>query len=192
MKIIKGEAVSSSIDDELWRVKVKAEGFWDEPSDPLPVLNEVFISEGDQVLILMEDIYNPIIIGRYPNKNQIDLDKVKRPVVFSARKGDNYITVSISDESLELKTSGGSVIEIKDKVFNKSIEENNIKNDKLVVEAKTELTVKAGTISVKGDSITIEGSTTHSGTAAPTGKGAWCAIPNCLFSGAPHIGDKTV
>ena len=191
MKIIKGESLTSSIQDSFWRVKVKAEGYWEE-SDLLPVLNEVYISEGDQVLILVEDIYNPIIIGRFPNKKQIDTDPVKNPIVLQSRNGDNWIAVSVSDEAFTLTTSGGTVLEVKDKSITKKVEEQNDTHDKLTIEATTELNLKAGTLKIKGDSITIEGSTTHSGTAAPTGKGAWCAIPNCLFSGAPHIGDKTI
>jgi hypothetical protein len=43
----------------------------------------------------------------------------------------------------------------------------------------------SGGISMKGTTVSIQGAT---GTTAPnpTGKGGFCALPTCLFTGAPH------
>lgn len=55
----------------------------------------------------------------------------------------------------------------------------------LEVTGITNLTINATTVEVTGGTFTMDGS------VAPTGSGPFCAIPNCLFTGAPHIG-KTV
>jgi len=46
----------------------------------------------------------------------------------------------------------------------------------------------AGSIHMKGTSVTIQG-TTGAILPNPTGKGGFCALPYCLLTGAPHTGD---
>lgn len=68
------------------------------------------------------------------------------------------------------------------------------------VEVSGSLTVKvsgdttlesSGSVSIKSGNVTIGGGqVTINGSAAPTGSGAFCAIPVCPFSGAPHVGNK--
>jgi phage baseplate assembly protein gpV len=51
----------------------------------------------------------------------------------------------------------------------------------------------AGSVTLSSPSVKITGGSVEiAGTAAPTGSGPFCAIPNCIFSGAPHIGKKIV
>lgn len=61
------------------------------------------------------------------------------------------------------------------------------------------LTYDNGTtkVEIAGGNITVTASMTdltktpvrHEGSAAPTGKGGWNCLPNCLFSGGIHVGD---
>jgi hypothetical protein len=51
--------------------------------------------------------------------------------------------------------------------------------------------VEAASAELKATDVVITGgSLTVDGTAAPTGSGPFCALPSCVFSGAPHVGNK--
>jgi selenophosphate synthetase-related protein len=58
------------------------------------------------------------------------------------------------------------------------------------IEAKNKTTVKAKDVEMNGDVVATGGSFTCKGTASPTGTGCLCAQPFCLFTGAPHIGER--
>jgi hypothetical protein len=59
------------------------------------------------------------------------------------------------------------------------------------IEATGSATVKGVTVEVNSPAVTITGGTlTTNGAAAPTGSGPYCALPACLFTGAPHVGNK--
>lgn len=48
-----------------------------------------------------------------------------------------------------------------------------------------------GTVTITAPKMVITGGELDvQGSAAPTGSGPFCAIPTCLFSGAPHVGPK--
>jgi len=42
-----------------------------------------------------------------------------------------------------------------------------------------------GTVNIQGASVTMQGTTNL---VSPTGSGPFCALPACLFTGAPHVG----
>ncbi|MFA5759734.1 MAG: hypothetical protein WC942_10320, partial [Clostridia bacterium] len=42
-----------------------------------------------------------------------------------------------------------------------------------------------GTVNIQGATVTMEGTTNL---VSPTGSGPFCALPACLFTGAPHVG----
>ena len=58
----------------------------------------------------------------------------------------------------------------------------NIKGD-CNIDASGDCTVKSPNVTITGGKCTI------GGTVSPTGSGALCGIPNCLFTGAPHSGE---
>ena len=67
-----------------------------------------------------------------------------------------------------------------------------IKNDGSINIKSTNVKVEATNVEVKGSTVNITGGTLktgNGGTAAPTSKGGFCAIPVCPLTGAPHIGD---
>lgn len=48
-----------------------------------------------------------------------------------------------------------------------------------------------GTFNIEAPKVKVTGGELEvNGTAAPTGSGPFCAIPSCLFTGAPHVGNK--
>ncbi|GAB6392437.1 MAG: phage baseplate assembly protein [Treponematales bacterium] len=49
---------------------------------------------------------------------------------------------------------------------------------------------KGGEVEIKGKIKITGGSLEVGGTASPSGKGVLCALPNCAFTGAPHVGNK--
>ncbi len=51
---------------------------------------------------------------------------------------------------------------------------------------KLDIDMQAKTIKLQATGFTIE----VNGTVAPTGAGPFCGLPNCLFTGAPHVGPK--
>lgn len=72
----------------------------------------------------------------------------------------------------------------------------NIQTNNCKIKADGDCIIESGSCNLKADNIEINGSTvikgtdlTVGGTATPTSKGPFCAIPVCPFTGAPHIGD---
>lgn len=67
-----------------------------------------------------------------------------------------------------------------------------------VIDCSGDVSISGSKVLAKGDDVTVSGSNvkvtggnlTVSGSAAPTGSGPFCGIPNCLFTGAPHVGNK--
>lgn len=51
------------------------------------------------------------------------------------------------------------------------------------IKASGNCTVNSPNTKLTGGNVTV------GGTAAPSGKGSWCSLPACIFSGAVHIGD---
>lgn len=61
------------------------------------------------------------------------------------------------------------------------------------IEVSKDAEIKAQNVKITGSATTeIHGGTVKiAGTVAPTGSGALCGIPSCLFTGAPHVGDTS-
>lgn len=60
------------------------------------------------------------------------------------------------------------------------------------MEADSNITMKSSAgIEIESPSTVLKGAAvTIGGTVAPTGTGAFCGIPACLLTGAPHVGNK--
>jgi hypothetical protein len=132
--------------------------------------------------------------------NSVLLDAEKIEVVRSAG-GTPVGTVSMKDGSIEvafnekakfkmeddhIKAStencvfdmGGTKASISNGTSNASLDGGNVQ-----VEGGTKLTIKSATVEITGGNFTMKGSVTP-------GTGPLCAIPNCLFTGAPHGGNQ--
>lgn len=82
-----------------------------------------------------------------------------------------------TETGIEIKDSHGNDIKTDDN----GITEKSIKNH-------NENTADKHTINAKESMIT-GGKHTMKGSCTPNGQGAYCAIKNCIYTGAPHVGD---
>ena len=78
------------------------------------------------------------------------------------------------DGDAEIKTSGNTIIE--------ATGDTTVKGANVNVEAITSATVKAANVQITGGNLQVNGS------ASPSA-GPFCAVPACLFTGAPHTGN---
>lgn len=153
---------------------------------PLRVENEPKV--GDEVVVFILDdpyqndaLYMPLKaltgdsftgIARQGFKMEFTDDGIH----FSGKGEDGKMKLDLTADTIDASIdSGGSVKLSSDKV---------------------EMSTNAGgKFSADGTQLTISGFSTSiamSGTVTPTGKGPFCGLTNCLFSGAPHAGDKVV
>lgn len=95
--------------------------------------------------------------------------------------------VTVSKDGIEIKTDGKVSF-----TANKDLELNvsgnaTIKCDKDASIEAQNVTVKSSVkTEIKGGQVKL------AGTVAPTGSGALCGLPSCLFTGAPHVGDTSL
>lgn len=80
-----------------------------------------------------------------------------------------------------------------------NIEINATGNEKVTISGNAEISVSgdanikvSGSCNIDSPDVNVTGaSLTVKGTSAPEGKGPFCAIPSCIFSGVPHTGTKS-
>lgn len=171
--------------DKYWRVSVIASGIWEEPSELMPSINNVYLETGDKVVVMYDDdLYTPLILGKLFTEEQSKIDPVTgAPILFKAQNGEAWLIATLNESKLEITTSEGSKLSLESKAFNAVTEKVQVEADDVQVKAKS--------ATISADSITLQGSIKHAGTAVPNQRGAWCGIPACLFSGAPHTSDLT-
>lgn len=95
--------------------------------------------------------------------------------------------VTVSKDGIEIKTDG-KVSFTADKDLELNVSGNaTIKCDKDASIEAQNVTVKSSVkTEIKGGQVKL------AGTVAPTGSGALCGLPSCLFTGAPHVGDTSL
>lgn len=95
--------------------------------------------------------------------------------------------VTVTKDGIEIKTDG-KVSFTADKDLELNVSGNaTIKCDKDASIEAQNVTVKSSVkTEIKGGQVKL------AGTVAPTGSGALCGLPSCLFTGAPHVGDTSL
>ena len=95
--------------------------------------------------------------------------------------------VTVSKDGIEIKTDG-KVSFTADKDLELNVSGNaTIKCDKDASIEAQNVTVKSSVkTEIKGGQVKLAGNVT------PTGSGALCGLPSCLFTGAPHVGDTSL
>ena len=97
----------------------------------------------------------------------------------------NVITISKdgiqieTDKDIGLKVDGDTKIEVKGNAEVKASKDAKVEGQNVSVKANVKTEIKGGQVVIGG-------------TVTPTGSGALCGIPACLFTGAPHVGDTTL
>jgi phage baseplate assembly protein gpV len=141
--------------------------------------------------------------GGEPNILLLVSDNGKNVIKFDADKGTLDLIVDqdakVKCKTLNIEVSEGAII--KAKTADVTIEEKanvEIKDEATIkvktanIEATSEATVKSPKVTIDSAACEITGGKfSMKGTVAP-GTGPLCAIPNCLFTGAPHGGDTAV
>lgn len=155
---------TNSADDVYKRVKLSHPNFWSELSPLIPSLNGVALSKGDQVLVDLTEMASPLILGRIFTKPQLDNNELQgmsvgipEGLLFKFQNDNNWVMASGSPDEFVLETSKGLVL-----TFNQTSIPPQIK------------------LSANKKGVGLLGRVTG------TEPGFTC-VPNCLFSGAPHV-----
>lgn len=174
-KYVVGTVLTSCEDNKYRMVKVKSEGIWTE-SPLLLSVNQIYLSKDDRVLIDIEE--SPIIVGKIFDDLQLAVSQQgDGTILFESKNESDYIQSRISKEKVVIKTSKGVEVSI-------TLENVDVK--------ATVITIEAPEVTLKSDEIKLDGkiSMTHD-IASPNGKGGFCGLKNCLFSGGPHTTSET-
>ena len=161
-RIIRAKVVTNSSDDKYSRVKLQSDGLWEE-SELVESINMIPLSKGDIVFVdVTEGFESPLILGRAANKDYKPAESVEGEILYQSSNGSDYTIAFVKNNNLEIRNSNG-----------------------------VKISVNKGNVTISGASVSItQGSITIDGTVSPTGKGAFCAIPVCPFTGANHTGPK--
>jgi len=119
---------------------------------------------------------------------------------FLYKNGSYYIVdangnifINTIDKAYKVYNDKGSVELTSDGTINISSDKDlvlSITGDSTVTSTGNVTVESSASTEIKGVSVKITGGTLQvDGSAAPTGTGAFCALPACLWSGAPHIGN---
>jgi hypothetical protein len=107
--MFEGIATTSSSEDSLGRVKVECKNLWETESTLLPVLNNVYISKGDRVILFSpENLQQSMfVLGKFQSKaNQENdvIDSKSKAVLFQARVGGSFVMGIHDEKSLSIET----------------------------------------------------------------------------------------
>ena len=175
--------ITEIIDPDLYQIKIDIPGVTKEAL-ALPMRGEVDEPQvGNVVLVKSLD---PIFQSVYL------YSKLKENTYIGFRSRGkmcnitpDYITIEIVAEgNVDVKITGNATITIEG---NKEVKVSG--NETVTVEGNQDIKV-SGNCTIDSPKVQITGGQlTVNGTAAPNGQGAFCGIPVCPFSGAPHIGN---
>lgn len=88
-------------------------------------------------------------------------------------------TITISKDGIKIETEKEVGLQIKGNAEIKVDKDAKIEAQNVTVKSSVKTEIKGGQVVLGG-------------TVTPTGSGALCGIPSCLFTGAPHVGDTTL
>lgn len=182
--IILAEVLTNVEDDKFGRVKVKSPKVWEE-SELMPSLNSIYLDKGDQVLVnIDEGVDNAYIVSKVRSKKQVaKSQKGKGHIIYESSKEGKWATLWASEGNLYWKNSDGVEVQIEGTKVSIKSKDINFNADNVKVEAKN--------AEIKATNIKFDGAMEETANALPAnGKGAFCGLPACLFSGSPHTVDK--
>ena len=166
----------------------------------------VFLDRSQYYCIGYTPIYSKYSdFGDYPNEGHIRTEKFivrfndkKDSITVIQRDGSNKVTISKEDrvvvettENILLKNDEGSITLDADGVSVETDKAINIKDGSSSIKIASggnEIDVESPTLKLLGKTL-LE---VEEKNAVPSGTGALCAIPSCIFSGAVHVGNKAM
>ena len=89
------------------------------------------------------------------------------------------LSLKEKDNKITFETDADVKIEIKGNAEIKVDKDAKVEAQNVTVKSSVKTEIKGGQVVIGG-------------TVTPTGKGALCGLPSCLFTGAPHIGDTAL
>jgi hypothetical protein len=134
---------------------------------------EFIAAEEDGLQIMHKDAFDGKLISQVlMTDGKVELTyKEKASVVME----DDHITAKTEKCTAEMEGEKVSLTNGKDKI--------NADGGNVEVDASTKATIKSPQVEITGGNFSMKG------TVVP-GTGPFCAIPNCLFTGAPHGGSE--
>lgn len=152
--------IKGTPDKDTYECEIEVDEYGTLKGIPTRFVNEP--KDGDEVwCIVFDEIFNNECI-------YIPLNILKEQFIGMARQG---FKMEFKDDEIQVTSKQITI---------------DIKKDKL------EIGTASGNIKLEGDRAEVSGFSAGfklGGTVAPTGSGPFCGISNCLFTGAPHVGD---
>lgn len=111
-KIIKATTTTSSDDDNYARVKLKADGIWEE--SPLVMsINQLSLVKGESVFVDVSDGYeNPIILGRCSDSDTKKMKSTNGSILFQSGSEQSWVVGFVKSGKLEVHTSSNVSITV--------------------------------------------------------------------------------
>ena len=134
-------------------------------------INADVVADDKVVLSVFDELHLEHVKGDSCTLKVFDTELVIKDGEVSIKPKKTTIEV---EGNAEIKTSGKTTIEASGDAI--------VKGANVTVEAASSATINAVQVQITGGSLQV------SGTAAP-GSGPFCALPACLFTGAPHGGN---
>lgn len=163
-RIIRAKVASNSAEDKYARVSIECEGIWKE-TPLVESVGGIPLKKGDLVFVDVSDGYeNPLIIGRAMGTQNSYGKPVNGSILFESSNGTSFTIAFVKNNKLEIYNSDS-----------------------------VEVVIDGGKVILKADKITVDSTLeTVGGVCSPSSdqKGGFCGIPKCLFTGAPHVGNK--
>lgn len=159
-----GVATTSSSDDELGRVKVECKNLWEKESTLLPVMNNIYISKGDRVVLFSpENLQQSLfVLGKFQSKsNQANdsIDSKKKGTLFQARVEGTFVMGTHDEKSINIETDKGLKINITSDSFTFEIPESYKLKSKIkeeVMSDSNKCTAKTQEFKASGGAFKIE------------------------------------
>lgn len=110
--IIKAKVLTNSADDNYARVKLSADGAWQE--SPLVVsVNSIPLVKGDSVFVDVTEGYeNPIILGRFQDDDCKKLKSTNGSILFQSGSDASWVTAFVKAGKLEIHNSSNTSVVI--------------------------------------------------------------------------------
>lgn len=114
VRIIKAEVVSHSLDSKTHRVKVKADGFYEEESLEAVVVGAVPLKKGDRVMLdISNGLADPIVLGKVRDNNYKTNATLEGSQIFESEDDGGWSVLTAKGDIIQIENSSGVKVVIK-------------------------------------------------------------------------------
>ena len=111
VQVIRAKVLTNSSEDSLHRVKLQADGVWEE-SDLVLSVNAIPLVEGDTVYVDVSEFDNPLILGKASMTTESLAHDGQGSVLFQSSDGSKYSIAFVKNNSLAFYNSEGVEITV--------------------------------------------------------------------------------